>query len=103
MNPAFPAQRTLAMFALPFLRSLSAARLASRIRGVAVSLAAVLSLAFCLPASAQAPQTRFADVNGVRLHYPVAGSGDPVILVHGYAETSHMWLPLIKDLQKNHL
>ena len=56
------------------------------------------------PASlAQAPQSRFADVNGVKLHYLVAGSGDPVILIHGYAETSHMWLPLIKELQKTHL
>ena len=38
---------------------------------------------------------RFADVNGVRLHYLIAGKGDPVILLHGYAQTSHMWRPLI--------
>ena len=37
---------------------------------------------------------RFAKVNGVRLHYLIAGSGDPVILMHGYAETSRMWRPL---------
>lgn len=28
-------------------------------------------------ASAQAPQSKFAEVNGVRLHYLVAGKGDP--------------------------
>jgi hypothetical protein len=33
---------------------------------------------------------RVADVNGVRLHYQVASKGDLVILLHGYAETSHM-------------
>jgi pimeloyl-ACP methyl ester carboxylesterase len=51
-----------------------------------------------LPASAQSPQSRFAEVNGVRLHYLIAGQGDPVLLLHGYAQTSHMWLPLIAKL-----
>jgi pimeloyl-ACP methyl ester carboxylesterase len=46
----------------------------------------------------QAPQHNFADVNGVRLHYLVAGIGDPIVLLHGFAETSHMWLPLIEKL-----
>ena len=54
------------------------------------------------PTSAQAPQSRFANVNGVRLHYLIAGKGDPVVLLHGYAETSHMWLPLIAELAKTH-
>jgi pimeloyl-ACP methyl ester carboxylesterase len=52
------------------------------------------------PASAQSPQSRFAEVNGVRLHYLIAGQGDPVVLLHGYAQTSHMWLPLIAKLAK---
>ena len=50
------------------------------------------------PKSTQATQSRFANVNGVRLHYLVAGTGDPVVLLHGYAETSHMWRPLIAKL-----
>src|SRR6185312_9384599 len=45
-------------------------------------------------------KSRFAKVNGVRLHYLTAGQGDPVILLHGYAQTSHMWLPLIAELAK---
>jgi pimeloyl-ACP methyl ester carboxylesterase len=48
----------------------------------------------------QATESRFANVNGVRLHYLVAGAGEPVILLHGYAETSHMWRPLITELAK---
>jgi pimeloyl-ACP methyl ester carboxylesterase len=54
------------------------------------------------PKSTPAAQSRFASVNGVRLHYLVAGTGDPVVLLHGYAETSHMWRPLIQELAKNH-
>ena len=48
--------------------------------------------------SAPATESRFANVNGVRLHYLVAGRGDPVVLLHGYAETSHMWRPLVGKL-----
>jgi pimeloyl-ACP methyl ester carboxylesterase len=55
------------------------------------------------PAFAEAPQSRFADVNGNRIHYLVAGKGDPVVLLHGYTETSHMWLPLIDKLSRDHL
>jgi hypothetical protein len=38
-------------------------------------------------------QDRFVSLNGVRLHYLAAGKGEPVILLHGYAENSHMWHP----------
>jgi pimeloyl-ACP methyl ester carboxylesterase len=53
-------------------------------------------------AFAEAPQSKFAEVNGVKLHYLIAGKGDPVVLLHGYAETSHMWLPLITKLSDKH-
>jgi pimeloyl-ACP methyl ester carboxylesterase/uncharacterized RmlC-like cupin family protein len=47
-------------------------------------------------------ESRFADVNGVRMHYLFAGSGDPVILLHGYAQNSHMWRPLMAALAGTH-
>jgi pimeloyl-ACP methyl ester carboxylesterase len=56
--------------------------------------------------SAQPPiviDSRFAEVNGTRLHYLTAGKGDPILLLHGYAQTSHMWRPLISELAKSHL
>src|SRR5690349_20223523 len=56
--------------------------------------------------SAQVPVTidsRFAEVNGLKVHYLVAGKGEPVILMHGYAQNSHMWRPLMKELGKTHL
>jgi pimeloyl-ACP methyl ester carboxylesterase len=46
---------------------------------------------------------RTATVDGVKLHYLVAGRGDPVLLLHGYAQNSHMWRPLMKELAKTHL
>jgi pimeloyl-ACP methyl ester carboxylesterase len=38
------------------------------------------------------------DVDGVRLHYLTAGKGPAVILLHGYAETSRMWRPILPVL-----
>lgn len=35
------------------------------------------------------------EIDGVRLHYLTAGRGPTVILLHGYAETSRMWRPII--------
>jgi pimeloyl-ACP methyl ester carboxylesterase len=41
-------------------------------------------------------------VNGVRLHYLIGGTGSPVVLLHGYAETGHMWRPLLPQLARRH-
>jgi pimeloyl-ACP methyl ester carboxylesterase len=38
---------------------------------------------------------RDADIDGVKIHYLTAGHGTPLILLHGYAETSLMWKPVI--------
>src|ERR1700759_4626263 len=46
--------------------------------------------------------SRYADVIGTRLHYLIAGEGEPVILLHGYAQNSHMWRPLIAQLMQTH-
>lgn len=68
---------------------------------------AVAFIAMALVASAAAREpiaidSRFADVNGTRLHYLIAGKGDPILLLHGYAQTSHMWRPLMAELAKTH-
>lgn len=69
-----------------------------RVAVIAVSTVVALTGA----ATAQAVQSRVADVNGVKLNYLIAGKGDPIVLLHGYAETSHMWRPLLPGLAKNH-
>lgn len=33
----------------------------------------------------------FADVNGTRLWYEVAGSGLPLVLIHGFTLDTRMW------------
>jgi pimeloyl-ACP methyl ester carboxylesterase len=63
----------------------------------------ILILATNAPAQAETQITdRFANVNGVKVHYLIAGKGDPVILLHGYAQNSHMWRPLMVELAKSH-
>src|SRR5881409_139945 len=42
------------------------------------------------------------EVNGVRIHYSIGGKGSPVVLLHGYAQTSHMWNPIVPLLAKDH-
>ena len=49
-------------------------------------------------ASSGSIKSLFAEVNGTKLHYLTAGHGPTVILLHGYAETSLMWRPLIPRL-----
>ena len=72
-----------------------------------VKCAATLLLAcFTLKATADKVPAgfaeKFAEVNGVRLHYFIGGKGSPVVLLHGYAETGHMWLPLMPLLAQHH-
>src|SRR5205809_4010859 len=45
---------------------------------------------------------RFAKVNGVRLRYLIGGQGSAVVLLHGYAETGHMWHPIMPSLATRH-
>jgi len=42
--------------------------------------------------------SRTAEVTGVKMHYLTAGHGAPLILLHGYAETSLMWKPIMPAL-----
>ncbi|RKH01689.1 alpha/beta hydrolase [Corallococcus sp. CA053C] len=57
------------------------------------------------PAPAAAPrgfEERRADVNGVQLRYLIGGHGTPVVLLHGYTQTHHMWSPVMPLLAQNH-
>lgn len=39
-----------------------------------------------------------AEVNGIRLHYTRAGSGEPLVLLHGFPMTSYCWRKVIPAL-----
>lgn len=43
-------------------------------------------------------ESRFAKVEGLKIHYLTAGHGPTAILLHGYTQTSRMWRPLIPKL-----
>jgi pimeloyl-ACP methyl ester carboxylesterase len=60
-----------------------------------ILLLALFSFAASFSPSAYAPVSRFAEVDGVKLHHLTLGQGAAVILPHGYAETSLMWKPII--------
>jgi len=63
----------------------------------AASLCA-LSMAATANAEDKTIASRTEEVDGVRLQYLTAGRGPAVILLHGYAETSLMWKPIIPVL-----
>ena len=46
-------------------------------------------------AANKAVASRTAEVKGLKMHYLTAGHGPSLILLHGYAETSLMWKPII--------
>jgi pimeloyl-ACP methyl ester carboxylesterase len=54
-----------------------------------------ISLSAATNAADKAIASHDANIDGVMLHYMTAGHGTPVILLHGYAETSRMWRPII--------
>lgn len=62
----------------------------------------LLSLGVAHPASAAEATSKTVNVNGTQIHYLISGKGDPVVLLHGFAQTSHMWRPLIKELERTH-
>ncbi len=63
-----------------------------RVRAALILFAAAASLRAAEPT---AISSRTLEVDGVALHYLTAGHGTPLILLHGYAETSRMWRPVI--------
>src|ERR1700759_1215475 len=43
--------------------------------------------------------SKTADINGLKMHYLTIGHGSTnLILLHGYAENSHMWRPIMPML-----
>ena len=62
----------------------------------------ILFVSFPVNARAQTSNNtitaRDAEIDGAKVHYLTAGHGPAVILLHGYAETSRMWRPIIPRL-----
>lgn len=45
---------------------------------------------------------RYLTVGGVKLHFTVAGQGDPVLLIHGVPQTWYKWKNIIPALAKHY-
>jgi haloacetate dehalogenase len=41
-------------------------------------------------------------VNGLRMHYHRAGDGPPLVLLHGWPQTSHCWRLVLPELARTH-
>lgn len=67
-----------------------------------VTLLLIIGFCWLLSAEAQSRQpvitSHYATVDGVKLHYLQAGHGPAVLLIHGFAETSLMWKPAMREL-----
>jgi pimeloyl-ACP methyl ester carboxylesterase len=71
-------------------------------RALSSAVLILLGLFSAFPTTAnaqdQAISSRVVEIDGAKLHYMTAGHGTPLILLHGYAETSLMWKPIIPTL-----
>ena len=67
-----------------------------------ILLLAVLIVPFLIPVPALTgtrsieeladPDSQFVDVNGQKVHYKIAGSGEPVLIfLHGFASSTYSW------------
>lgn len=76
---------------------------ASRSRQLCTGI--ILVLIFSLTAYSQEKnyQSLTANANGVKIHYLKAGTGKrPLVLIHGFGETSRMWVPLFAEFGKEY-
>ena len=48
-------------------------------------------------------ESKSADVNNVKIHYLKSGTGPKaLVLIHGFGDTSRMWIPLFGSFSKNY-
>jgi len=89
----------VAGFPRPPRKKLKASRRKFRALRTALIFSGVLLLCASSVPAAEQIAARDAEIDNVQLHYLTAGKGSgTVILLHGFAETSRMWRPIIPKL-----
>jgi pimeloyl-ACP methyl ester carboxylesterase len=68
--------------------------------GVGVALALLSGSVHA--ATAPKLEDRYANDNGVKIHYVVAGSGPLVVMIHGFPDYWATWKPMIATLSTDH-
>src|SRR6202166_4691610 len=61
----------------------------------------ITSIPACAQNEAKPPAgfvSKDVNIDGLKLHYTMSGHGPAVVLLHGFAETSRMWTPILPVL-----
>lgn len=61
----------------------------------------IIALVFTGLTSCKA-QTNFAEVNGTKLYYEIAGSGEPIVLIHGWSFDTRCWDDQVSEFSQNY-
>jgi len=61
----------------------------------------IFALAFVACKTNQ-PETGFADVNGTKLYYEIAGSGDTIVFIHGWSFDNRCWDDQFSDFARSY-
>ena len=68
-------------------------------------LIVIVLLSFVVPVLAQSSnyESHAANLGAVKIHYLKAGTGKKaLVLIHGFGDTSHMWIPLFDEFGKDY-
>ena len=68
-------------------------------------LIVLILLSFVVPAMGQGNkyESHTANLSAVKIHYLRAGTGKKtLVLIHGFGDTSHMWIPLFDEFGKDY-
>src|SRR5712692_12044805 len=67
-----------------------------------ISCSAMLACTVLMAADKPAWKDRYAEVNGVRLHYVEQGKGSLILFLHGFPEFWYAWKDLLADFGRDH-
>src|SRR3954462_6302475 len=68
-------------------------------------LIVILVLSFAVTALGQSNnyESHTANLSAIKIHYLEAGTGEKtLVLIHGFGDTSHMWIPLFDEFGKDY-
>ena len=68
-------------------------------------LIVIVLLSFVVPVLAQSSnyESHAANLGALKIHYLRAGTGKKtLVLIHGFGDTSHMWIPLFDEFGKDY-
>jgi pimeloyl-ACP methyl ester carboxylesterase len=73
----------------------------NRMINLACAMALLVAVAILLPADAATPRTGYVKANGINYYYEIAGTGEPLLLLHGGLGSIDMFRPLMPVLTEH--